>query len=153
MKEEKKEELVEERKTVDKDLTNKEEKFIEYYIQTYNGTLAIKKAGYDVANDQVASVMAYENLRKPHIIEAIRNRTQRDNVRLKLTTDEILELMTKIALGEERDMIVVTHKDKVIKKQIKAQLKDRLKAIELLGRANAMFTDKIATDIKPESFV
>ena len=51
-------------------LTKKEKGFANDYMETGNGTLAIKE-NYDVANDNVAAVMASRNLRKDKIQEYI----------------------------------------------------------------------------------
>lgn len=53
-------------------LTKKQRKFVNRYADTGNATLAVKEAGYDVANDLTARVIGSENLTKPNIIEELR---------------------------------------------------------------------------------
>src|ERR1700734_1172040 len=48
-------------------LTKKQRKFVNEYADTGNGSLAVKEAGYDVANDETARAIASENLTKPNI--------------------------------------------------------------------------------------
>jgi phage terminase small subunit len=57
-------------------LTLKQERFIDSYLRLGNGTKAYQEAygaGKKIA-DQVAAVCAYENLRKPHVIDALKER-------------------------------------------------------------------------------
>ena len=51
-------------------LTLKQQGFVKDYIQTKNGSKAIKQ-NYEVVDDNTAGVMAHENLSKPKIIKAI----------------------------------------------------------------------------------
>lgn len=51
-------------------LTKKQEKFIEVYADTHNGTKAALEA-YNTDSPTTAAVIASENLRKPNIIAAI----------------------------------------------------------------------------------
>lgn len=136
-----------------KELTAKEEKFAEYYIQTFNATKAIKEAGYEVSSDAIASVMGYEYLRKPHILEYIKKRTALESVKIKLETDDILQELTKIALGETKDIIIRKKKEKVIYQEIRSLTKDRLRALELLGRIYGLFNDNIQVGFKQEDLV
>jgi len=53
-------------------LTKKQKGFVKDYIKTGNGTDSVKK-NYDVASDQTARAMAYENLTKPHIVKSIQD--------------------------------------------------------------------------------
>lgn len=54
-------------------LTKKQKEFVETYADTGNGTLAAKKA-YDIPqdNNNLAAVIASENLTKPKIIDALK---------------------------------------------------------------------------------
>lgn len=56
-------------------LTPKERLFAEHYLEFYgNGVQAVFTAGYECKNAKVAAAIAYENLRKPHIIAYIDSR-------------------------------------------------------------------------------
>jgi phage terminase small subunit len=53
-------------------LTQKEKLFCECYLQFFgNGVQAVFEAGYKVKNAKVAAAIAYENLRKPHLMAYI----------------------------------------------------------------------------------
>ena len=51
-------------------LTPKQKKFVEGYIEKGNGTQAALEA-YDTTSEEVAAVIAHENLRKPNIQAAL----------------------------------------------------------------------------------
>ena len=53
------------------ELTVKEQKFIKYWTETGNGTEAVKRAGYQVINDNVAANLAWRLLRKAKIVETV----------------------------------------------------------------------------------
>ncbi len=53
-----------------KELTHKQEVFIETYAETHNGTLAAL-AAYDTEDPNTAAAIASENLRKPNIVAAL----------------------------------------------------------------------------------
>jgi phage terminase small subunit len=55
-----------------KRLSKKEKEFIEEYAKTGNGTRSALKA-YDTTSENVASVIAHENIRKPRIWNAIQD--------------------------------------------------------------------------------
>lgn len=57
-------------------LTPKQKKFIKHYQQTGNATKAVKLAGYQTKNDNVAAVQGYDNLRNPMIINSLENNVQ-----------------------------------------------------------------------------
>ncbi|WP_333593040.1 terminase small subunit [Aminobacterium mobile] len=101
-------------------LTTKQKAFIQSYCG--NATEAALKAGY---SKKTARSIGNENLTKPHIIAAIKKREE------KRTNN-------RIATREERQIFwTQTMKDE------KADMRDRLRASELLGKSEADFMDKI----------
>lgn len=56
-------------------LTKKQRGFVKDYLDTGNGTLAVKQ-NYNVANDNVAGVLAHNNIRKTKIQEYIANHAE-----------------------------------------------------------------------------
>lgn len=108
-------------------LTEKQKAFIEFYLQTLNAKQAAIQAGY---SENRAEVKGYElkQLLEPHIearLKNIRNKNIAD-------TNEILELLTRIARGEEKDAFGLDTSNQ-----------DKLKALELLGKANQLYVDKV----------
>jgi len=64
-------------------LTKKQRIFVKEYIKNENGTQSALKA-YDTKSENVANVIAVENLRKPMIVEVLKNLAER-------IPDELLE--------------------------------------------------------------
>lgn len=92
--------------------------FVEYYLQSLNGTDAARKSGY-----AFPSVESHRLLRDPKIAPFIKARMQR----LIMSTEEILNRLAKFANKAEHD-------------------RDSLKALELLGKYRALFIDRVQTE-------
>lgn len=115
-------------------LTAKQRAFVDAYAG--DATAAARAAGYK-ANS--AKQQAYQLMRLPHIIEALRHREAMElHAKVQQATgitkkrasriasrDEVLRRLTKIARDQGQDT------------------KDRLKALELLGKSYGAFTDKL----------
>lgn len=95
-------------------LTIKQQKFCDYYIQTGNATESAKKAGY---SSTTASVIGFENLKKPYIKNYIDEQRKQIHENTVAKTGEILEFWSSIMRS----------------KDIPVQI--RLKASEYLGKA------------------
>ena len=80
-------------------LTPKQQAFVDHYIIEQNATEAAKKAGYKAKDDENYCAIGNENLRKPHIREAIDKRMEEKEDKLIATQDEILRFYT----GQIRD--------------------------------------------------
>lgn len=81
-----------------KRLTKKQKGFVKDYIDTGNGSLAVKR-NYDVSNDLTARVIAHENLTKPNIVKSIA-----ESLPDELLAERHLELLNKreyVKVGEE----------------------------------------------------
>ena len=114
----------------DAKLTEKQRRFVEAYMGQAkgNGTEAARLAGYK-GNAATLNAVAVENLRKPLIADAIRER--RSNDPLVLTREQLQEFWSRVALGLELDGDGI------------AAMRDRLKATELLGKTQALFTEQV----------
>lgn len=129
-------------------LTERQKVFCDYYIETLNATESYKKAGYKVKSDDAARANASRLLTNANIRRYIEERLkQKDNERIA-SQDEVLEFLTRVMRGLEKEEVVVTENKgdyfseaKIIKKQVSA--KDRVKAAELLGKRYALFTEKV----------
>ena len=73
-------------------LTRRQRDFVEQYVACRNGTLAARRAGYS-GSDLVLRSTASENLTKPNIIEAIRERLKAETMQV----DEYLYANTRAA--------------------------------------------------------
>lgn len=83
-------------------LTGKQEKFVEEYLIDFNGRQAAIRAGYSEA---AASETAYENLRKPHIIEALNVRREAIASINGITPERVLAEYAKIGFSDLRKVL------------------------------------------------
>jgi phage terminase small subunit len=102
-------------------LTPRQQAFVEHYAACGNATEAARRAGYKQPNPQGA-----ENLAKPSIQAAIAERTQ-------------AAVSARIATAEERQSFWTA----VLRGEEDAEMKDRLKASELLGKCQGDFIDRV----------
>ena len=117
-------------------LTEKERIFADEYIKTTNATQSAVKAGYA---ENSASVTGSKMLRKPKVrqyIDAVMNERSKNTI---ATADEVLEYLTKVMNGEEKDAF-----------GLDASIADRTKAAELLGKRHMLFTEKVKLDAEIE---
>lgn len=94
-------------------LTPKRRKFVEEYLKDFNGTQAAIRAGYA---ENSARQTAYRLLTNDYILAEIESSIMSEN--------EILGRIAAIAKSAEKDS-------------------DKLRALELLGKTLALFTDKV----------
>lgn len=119
-----------------KKLTKKERIFADEYVKTTNGTQSAITAGY---SEKTASVTASKMLRKPKVrqyIDAIMDERSKDTI---ATADEVLEYLTRVVRGEEKDAF-----------GLDVSVADKTKAAELLGKRHMLFTDKVKLDAEIE---
>ena len=110
-------------------LTEKQKRFIDYYIETGNATEACKRAGYKGKN---LDVMGSQNLVK--LKTSIQEKLEKKDNKRIASQDEVLEYLTKVMRGEELDQ-----------SGLNASLQDRIKCAELLGKRYGTFKDKVET--------
>lgn len=117
-------------------LTEKERIFADEYIKTTNATQSAIKAGYA---ENSASVTGSKMLRKHKVrqyIDEVMNERSKNTI---ATADEVLEYLTKVMNGEEKDAF-----------GLDASIADRTKAAELLGKRHMLFTEKVKLDAEIE---
>ena len=117
-------------------LTEKERIFADEYIKTTNATQSAIKAGYA---ENSASVTGSKMLRKPKVrqyIDAVMNERSKNTI---ATADEVLEYLTRVMCGEEKDAF-----------GLDVSVAARTKAAELLGKRHMLFTDKVKLDAEIE---
>ena len=118
-------------------MTPKQEKFIIEYIKNQNATQAAIKAGY---NKNTAYSMGQRLLKHVEIKKAINETLQAMKTDDMIEAKEIQELLTKIARGQEKD-IVVTQKGQIL--ETKAKLSDRINALDKLAKIHGLYDKKI----------
>lgn len=108
-------------------LTEKQKRFIDYYVETANATESAKRAGY---SSKTAKNIGAENLTKLNYF--IQERLQQlENNRIA-SQEEVLQYLTKVMRGEEKDQF-----------ELDASLQDRTKCAELLGKRYGTFKEKV----------
>lgn len=129
-------------------LTEKQERFIDYYIVTGNATEAARKAGY---SERSAKQIGNENLTK--LDSFIKERLEELEDKRIAKADEVLKYLTAAMRGEIDEEVVVTEnigdfmsEARVVKKQLSA--KERIKAAELLGKRYSLFTEKVDMNVE-----
>jgi phage terminase small subunit len=142
-------------------LTARQKRFCEEYLIDLNATQAAIRAGYSkkTANEQAA-----QNLAKLSIQEYIREKMNEKDDELIAKQDEVLKTLTRILRRQEKEVIVVTCKErtsgydengkKVITErevpqlvEIPTQIKDVNRAAELLGKRYGLYTDKVEQQV------
>lgn len=107
-------------------LTEKQKRFIDYYIETANATESARKAGY---SEKTAKNIGAENLTKLNFF--IQKKLDEKESQRIASQDEVLEYLTKVMRGEEKDQF-----------GLDASLQDRTKCAELLGKRYGTFVEK-----------
>jgi phage terminase small subunit len=139
-------------------LTGKQQAFVDEYLKTRNATQAALAAGY---SPKSACAIGWENLRKPEIDEAIRQRLDEN----AMMANEVIAILSDQARGDMSDFVSFVAgvklplldlkkaydngKFKLIKKlkytadgAIEFELYDSQAATVQLGRVHKLFTDK-----------
>lgn len=132
-------------------VTPKQEKFCVEYLIDLNATQAAIRAGY---SKRTAYSIGNEILKKPEIKSRINELRSQEFKKSIMTAEEVEARLSKAARGELQEEVVVTEnigdfmsKAKIIKKQISA--KDQVKALELMGKRNNLFSADTQIDITP----
>lgn len=115
-------------------LTEKQKRFVDYYIETGNKTKAAKSAGY---SERTAASIGDENLRKPAIKAAIDARLKELEDKRIAKADEVLKFLTATLRGEVKDVQIVVvgtgegySEARLV--ETRAAVRDRIKAAENL---------------------
>ena len=108
-------------------LTEKQKRFIDYYVETANATESAKRAGY---SSKTAKNIGAENLTKLNYF--IQERLQQLEDNRIASQEEVLQYLTKVMRGEEKDSF-----------GLDASLQDRTKCAELLGKRYGTFKEKV----------
>lgn len=142
-------------------LTAQQKRFAHEYIIDLNTTQAAIRAGYSekTANEQGARLLANVSVRE--LVEQLKKNRE---IRTNVTADRVLAELAKIAFSDLNEFVEVDESGKIKVKpsnQVDGtvlseisesvtqngrtkniKLHDKMKALELIGRHLAMFTDK-----------
>jgi phage terminase small subunit len=138
-------------------LTEKQKRYIDFYIETGNQSEAARLAGYK--SPYVQGAQLYEKLRTQ--IDERLSEIESDRI---AKAQEVMEYLTSVMRREHKEVVVVTLKTETseyvpdgagtMRKrttkaeepelvEIPAKLSDANKAAELLGRRYGLFSDKL----------
>lgn len=114
-----------------KELTIKQQRFVDLYIETGNATQSYIDAGYKATKREVAEANARKLLGNYSVQKYIENRMQEIQQNSIASQEEVLQYLTKVMRGKEKDQF-----------GLDASLQDRTKCAELLGKRYGTFVDK-----------
>ena len=124
-------------------LTEKQRRFVDYYVETGNASEAARRAGY---SEKTAGWIGQENLQKPTIKAAIDARLKDLEDKRIAKADEVLQFLTSTLRGEVKEEHVVVEGTgegrsdaRIIKVQVSAR--DRLDAAKSLLKRYPMQLD------------
>lgn len=113
-------------------LTTKQRKFALEYVKSGNATEAAIKAGY---SKKTARSVGSENLSKPDIKKFIDEKMKEIEDGKIADAVEVLQFITRVVRGEEKETVVVTTAEEVQTLEKEADIKTKLVAAkELLKR-------------------
>jgi len=134
-------------------LTEKQKRFVDYYIETGNRTEAARKAGY---SDKTARFTGAENLTKPNIKSAIDAKLAEMDAKRTANAGEVMQFLTTVMRGELKEEVVTTEgtgdglsQTKIVKKQVGVH--DRLDAAKQIARRYGL--DKLVIEQKTDDRV
>jgi phage terminase small subunit len=118
-------------------LTEKQIRFADYYIETGNVTESARRAGYKQPHVQGSQTLAILRV-KTYIDSRLKEMADK---RI-MNAEEVMQLLTSIARNEEHEEVVVFGEQGPELTQKGMSAKDRLKALELIGKRYTLWTDK-----------
>ncbi|AST83377.1 terminase small subunit [Latilactobacillus sakei] len=111
-------------------LSEKQKRFADEYIKTGNATQSAKVAGYKQPH-----VQGSQNLEKLSVKTYIDEKLEQLASERIMSAQQALELLTKIAKGEEKETVIVSSPGGIYESKKEADLKTRIAAIkEILKR-------------------
>nr|DAI43397.1 MAG TPA: Terminase small subunit [Caudoviricetes sp.] len=114
-----------------KELTIKQRKFADLYIETGNATQSYIDAGYKATNRKVAEANARKLLANYLVKNYIEVRMEELQQNMIASQEEVLQYLTRVMRGEEKDQF-----------GLDASLKDRTDCAKLLGQKYGTFKEK-----------
>lgn len=121
-------------------LTEKQKRFVDYYIETGSSVEAARRAGYKHPKVQGPRLLAKV---RPFVEERLK---KLEDERIA-SAEEVLRLLTSAARGEmDEEVVVVVGNGKnarVVKERRQISPRDRIKAAELLGKRYLLFSENV----------
>ena len=115
------------------ELTAKQELFCREFLKDLNTYAALIRSGYA---PNFAKTKGYQYLRKEKIMNYLEHLRKEQTKRIQINADDVLRRILRIANAAEDNQ----------------EFNSALRALELLGRHLALFTDRIESDVKINPF-
>ena len=125
-------------------LSEKQIRFIDYYIQSGNATEAAIKAGY---SRKTAFNTGCRNLKKSYIKTAIDKRLEELASARIADATEVMEYLTSVMRGESQSEVAMPTGIGIDKVKKTPDEKERTKAAELIGKRYGIFSEKVDLNI------
>lgn len=116
-------------------LTTKQRLFIEAYLENPNASQAALAAGY---SPKTAPFIGAENLKKPQIVEMLKSRVEK----AVMSANDVLTELSDIAKADWREFLQIKRDKDGNLIDASIILKDKIKALELVGKYHKLFTEK-----------
>lgn len=146
-----------------KNLTKKQELFIQEYLVDMNATQAYKRAGYAVKNDNVAHASAQRMLRNATVKKEIERQIDLRKRKLKVTAEDVIDELIKVGFTNITDVVnvkegfvIAKDTDTLTENQQRAiseikqtdngvsiKMHNKLGALKLLGQHLGIFLERI----------
>ena len=129
----------------EKKMTERQKRFVDFYIKTGNASEAARLAGYSAKN---ADVDGAKLLGISSISREIEKRLKELEDERTADLKETLEYMTSVMRGEKEEIVVVTVGtgkgfSKSEKVKVPINTRDRLKAAEMLAKIHGAFKTEV----------
>ncbi len=121
-------------------MTAKQKRFCNEYLIDCNATQAAIRAGYSAKTAYSVGQRMLKNVEVKKYIDEQFEKLKNDNI---ADTQEIMEYLTSVMRGEQKEQVPLMYYDKQILEEKSASIKERLKAAELLGKRYSLFTEKM----------
>lgn len=121
-------------------MTERQKRFVDFFIQTANASEAARLAGYSKRN---ANRIGAENLSKLDIAAAIKERLDKMASERIAEAEESMIFLTRVMRGEFKEEVATPSGKKVT---VQTPIAQRIKAAETLLKIQGMFKDKL--DVK-----
>ncbi len=121
-------------------MTAKQKRFCNEYLIDCNATQAAIRAGYSAKTAYSVGQRMLKNVEVKKYIDEQFEKLKNDNI---ADTQEIMEYLTSVMRGEQKEQVPLMYNDKQILEEKSASIKERLKAAELLGKRYSLFTEKM----------
>ncbi len=118
-------------------MTAKQKRFCNEYLIDCNATQAAIRAGYSAKTAYSVGQRMLKNVEVKKYIDEQFEKLKNDNI---ADTQEIMEYLTSVMRGEQKEQVPLMYYDKQILEEKSASIKERLKAAELLGKRYGLFT-------------